>query len=124
MVDPNEYNNSLLNEISENRQALNGMLTTIQSIREQTTELLPKSTDFKNRHMMEEKIKAISSVFGVELDIRKQKENSIKVEIELRRKLGGEDDKISFDNIQDLAKAIEHASRANGEIEPMLILED
>lgn len=108
-TEASNYNDKLLKDLSDNREALEGMLETIKDIREKTTELLPKSTDFKNRNILEEKMKAISSVFGVELDIRKQKENSIKTELELRRKLHQEERDISSNDINTITKALELA---------------
>ena len=102
----------LIGSLSENRESLEEMLETVSEARKQIKILFPDKVDFKNkRFYMEERMKTISGIFSIELDIRKQKEQSIKAEIELRRKLAGEDDKRSLEDLyQDsvaLAKALE-----------------
>lgn len=111
------YNN-LLNEIRENRKEYDSMLKSISELRKRTSEILPEpskeSTDFRNKNKynkfaMEETMKAISNVFTTELSIRKSKENSIKLEIDLRRKLSGEDegDEINSTQIAKISKVLE-----------------
>jgi hypothetical protein len=100
----------LLNELRENRGELSNMLESAVEFRKQINDIMPASTDFKKRWVMDEKLKLIVSIFGVELDIRKQKESSLKSEIEIRRRLtkvDEDDGAFSFENIAAIAKQIE-----------------
>lgn len=100
----------LITEIRENRNQMSEMLETAIEFRKRVSEIIPKNSDFKNKWVLEEKMKLIVSIFGVELDIRKQKEASLKSEIEMRRKISGDDEKNADANAKDviqLAKAIE-----------------
>ena len=100
-----EYDGMLL-EIRENRKALDSMLETASTFRKKVGENVPDVTDFKKRYLMDEKMKTVATIFGLELDIRKQKESSLRTEIELRRKLTGQDQKNSLD-VNEISKAIE-----------------
>jgi len=101
----------LIEEIRTNREEMGEMLKTATQFREQVNTILPSTTDFKRRYLVEEKMKLITSIFGVELDIRKQRETSLKTELELRRKISGEEDDRSKNAVYNdaiaLAKAIE-----------------
>lgn len=106
-VDP-EYD-ELLEELTKNRKELDGMLETATEFRKKVDTIIPDNTDFRKRYLVEEKMKLITSIFSTELDLRKQKENSIKNEIELRRKLTGAeiDDEQKYNDAVKLAKALE-----------------
>ena len=109
---------TLLNKLSENRDSLDEMIETVCKARKTIQTLFPEKVDFKNkRYFMEERMKAISGIFSIELDIRKQKEQSIKAEIELRRKLSGEGENRTLEELYKdsvaLAKALEHLDKGN-----------
>lgn len=110
--------NELLDEIRDNRKEYDSMLNSIAELRKKTCEVLPEpmknSNDFRNKNKynkfaMEETMKAISNVFTTELNIRKSKENSIKLEIDLRRKLTGENEseEVQQKQIEKIAKVLE-----------------
>jgi hypothetical protein len=87
---------ALIWEIKNNRYQLAGMLDTIKTLREQTTKLLPDKLDSRgsvNRFVLEQRMKAMSEVMNMELGVRKEVNNSIKLEVDLSRKLWGADDK-------------------------------
>lgn len=110
-VEKDEYT-ELLEEIRTNREEMKDMLTSAVQFRKQVNTIIPPTTDFKKKYLLEEKMKLIVSVFGIELDIRKQRENSLKTEIELRRKITGADKETNdadnlFRDAATLAKAIE-----------------
>ena len=99
----------LLNELTNNRKELDDMLITSTTFRKKIDTILPADTDFRKKYLIEEKMKLITSIFSIELDLRKQKESSIKNEIELRRKLSGaeKDDQELFADSIMLARALE-----------------
>lgn len=105
----------LITEMRDNRVCLDGMLGDVSKLRSLTDKLIPEKLDFKQKFMLEERMKTVSTLFGVELDIRKQKEASIKSEFELRKKLAdkaGEVDK-EFDDIAVISKALEKMRMVN-----------
>jgi len=106
-IDP-EYS-VLLDDLSNNRKELDSMLETATTFRKRIDTVIPDNMDFKKKYLMEEKMKLIVSTFGIELDIRKQKEASIKNEIELRRKLSGEETSVEemYRSAEWLAKQLE-----------------
>lgn len=106
-IDP-EYS-GLLEDLTNNRKELDSMLDTATTFRKRIDTVIPDNIDFKKKYLMEEKMKLIVSTFGIELDIRKQKEASIKTEIELRRKLSGEESSAEelYRNAEWVAKQIE-----------------
>lgn len=108
-----EYNNDklddLLKGIEENRSHYSGMLSDITKLRAQLDKLLPDTMDYRKKFLFEERMKTITSVIGMELDIRKSLEASYKTEIELRRKLISEleDDELSTsERIELMTKAL------------------
>ncbi len=106
-IDP-EYS-VLLDDLTKNRKELDSMLETATTFRKRIDTVIPDNMDFKKKYLMEEKMKLIVSTFGIELDIRKQKETSIKNEIELRRKLSGEETSVEemYRNAEWVAKQLE-----------------
>jgi len=113
----------LLGELSENRKELDVMLVDISSTRSIIEKLFPTTvnkTDYKTRFIMEERMKALTGIYGVELSIRKQKESSIKSEVDMRRKLSGEGDNRTLKDLYEdsaaLAKAMEQYELMEGEM--------
>ena len=97
---------SLLVELRKNRSELSGdVFPKIIKFRENIDAILPDSKDFKNRFALEQKMKSITYIINSELSIRKQIDDSIKLEFDLSRKTSGED--TTEINISKLAEAIE-----------------
>lgn len=93
--------NNLFNELIEdykiNRDKLKQLATEIEALKDRLSEIMPTdSRDFRQRYIMDEKIKIVSSVIGNLLDIRKEISKSIKDEIEMRNKLGTDEDDINI----------------------------
>jgi hypothetical protein len=76
----------LIEDMKQNRGEMYDMLDDIKSFRKTLHILLPDKVDFKNRFILENKMKVLSSVLDTELSIRKQIDSSIKDEIGLRSK--------------------------------------
>jgi hypothetical protein len=110
--------NDLLKEFKESRSQLSSYIEEVDEIRSKVGDLFPKTQDFRNKFVLEEKIKATSSFFSMILNIRQEYNKSIKEEIEMRRKL--------FDgvivptddaaNIRDIASAVEDHLKSEGVI--------
>lgn len=115
--DDEEKLDALLEGIEENRKHYGGMLTDIKDLREKIDALLPKNMDYKKKYLFEERMKTITSIIGMELDVRKTLENSYKTEIELRRKLTAaqEEEMDKAQRVQELAEALSSLNNNSGE---------
>lgn len=103
--------NELISEIRANRDGLKNMLNEINELKSKINDILPKDKDFRNRHLIDEKVKIISSVVELELKVRDKIDSSVKNEFEIRRKIREDEksdsDEITLDEIARIAKAIE-----------------
>ena len=106
-----EVYETIISDIKKNREELSEMLDAAVAFRKQVNQIIPPSTDFKKKWLIDEKMKLVVSIFGVELDIRKQKDSSLKSELELRRKIAGEENSKPEESVwkdaATLAKALE-----------------
>jgi len=68
----------LKNEIEENKNELKETLKSINELKRYITNLIPKDQgDYKNRYLLDEKLKVISTIYNLELDARKTLNNLI-----------------------------------------------
>jgi len=104
----------LLQEYKENREALKVLLTDIEAIKEQVTNIFPESIDKRYKYLFEEKIKTATAFFNSLLDIRKEISRSLKDEMEVRRKISGAGigDLEDLLNIAELADRVERAQKS------------
>ncbi len=84
--------NDLLNEYIEHRAAIKSMIKDLEEIKETIDKLIPKNLETRYARFFEEKVKAITGLFGALLDMRKEIAKSVKDEIDIRRKIGSGDD--------------------------------
>ena len=108
-MDSNEKYDELISEITKNRVEMAEMLDSAVTFRKQINGMIPTTTDFKKKWLLEEKMKLIVSIFNIELDIRKQTDSSLKSEIELRRKVSGEEQIKSVEEVWADASALSKA---------------
>ena len=104
---------TLLKELSDNREKLHDMLGDITGFRATLDKLLPKQVDYKSKWMIPERIRTVTEVIKSELAVRKQIDESVKTEIELRRKSGDESREQLAGDIKNMAKAIEFLEQKN-----------
>lgn len=101
----------LLEELKDNRVNLHDMLQDIVNFRNNLDVLLPggkdKKFDFRDRHLLAERMKTVTEIIKGELAVRSQIDSSIKLETDMRNKISGEDELESHEKIQAYAKAIE-----------------
>ena len=76
----------LISEIRNNRVETRSMLTKVVDFRNNIERLIPNVQDYKNRFLIDEKIKIITSVLSTELNIRKHLDDSVKTEFDLLKK--------------------------------------
>jgi len=100
----------LLEEIKDYRKEIRVMIEELEKVRLRVDTLLPNST--QNTRVIkyfEEKVKSITELYKTILDMRKEIGKSLKDEIEIRRKMGGND---SYDiedllDVRSMAKKVE-----------------
>jgi len=87
----------LINEVNKNREELQGMINDIKGFRQKLDELLPTKVDYKNRFILLERMKTVTQIIQAELSVRKQIDDSIKTEMDMRNKneFGDEIDRMS-----------------------------
>ena len=75
----------LINEIGSNRKNMYNMLNDIGQFKDKMDSAIPTGSDFRNRLLMDQKIKMLTEYWKTQLDIRKQIDSSVQVEFKLRK---------------------------------------
>lgn len=102
----------LLSEVKEQRNALKLMILDLEVIKGKIDKLFPETLDKRFVRFFEEKVKSATGLFNSILDMRKEITKSLKDEIEIRRKLDGEnDDGLGDLDIQKLASKVEKLNK-------------
>lgn len=98
--------NELLNQLSDSRDKLTQMMSEIDECKSAVLDTA-KSNDYRNRYAKEERLKTISTFYGLALSVRQEYTRNIISEIELRRKLEKGDDGDQTVDIIKIAKQLE-----------------
>lgn len=100
---------TLIEELNKNRKESYDILDRITNFRNKIDTVLPTSSDFKYRKLLEDKMRLVTDIIKTELDVRKSIDNSIKMEADLSRKLEEDYNEESGYNITnaDIRKIIE-----------------
>lgn len=98
---------ALLEEFSEHRTEIKKMIAELDEIRNTVSSLLPTTMDKRYVRYFEEKVKAMSNLFGTLLEMRKEISKSLKDEIEIRRKLKKEDEDLDIEDQLDMRSIAE-----------------
>jgi len=88
----------LLLEFKEQRDNVKLMLVDIENIRTKVDQLLPENIDKRYIMLFEQRIKTITELFKILMDMRKEISKSLKDEIDMRKRMTSDD---SF-NIEDM----------------------
>ena len=107
MSDQDPKIEELLSQLSESRTDLSDYMSDVDSIRKKVDGIFPTTQDFRNRFVLEEKIKAASSFYSTLLNIRQEYNKTIKEEIEIRRKLGNNDSEDIEVDVRAVADQVE-----------------
>ena len=102
----------LLGKLSNSRDELSKYMDDVEKIRQKVDQIFPPGQDFRNKWVLEEKIKAISSFYTTLLNIRQEFNKTIKEEIEVRRKIeAGDDSGEATLDIRAIAKMLEEEQK-------------
>lgn len=103
---------NLIEEFIQQRAAIKEMITELEKIKEKIDLLFGNSLDKRYTRFFEEKVKTMSELFRVILDMRKEIIKNTKDEFEIRRKIfidDGVDN--NFDNLIDIRKIAERIEK-------------
>ena len=95
----------LLSSIRENRDGISKRIVKLDILEKEVQNLYPTTTDFRNRHVLEEKIKATTAFFDVILKHHQEFGRSVEREIEIRRRNDG--GSVDNENIRDIITKLE-----------------
>ena len=104
----------LIQKLSSSRDALSVYMADVDKIRIKVDGIFPTTQDFRNKFVLEEKIKAASSFYSTLLNIRQEYNKTIKEEIEIRRKLETGDEEQNID-VRAIAEQVEDHMKKNAE---------
>ena len=103
-----EITEALLKEYDDQRIALKLMIDDLEKIKVKVDTILPDRLDNRLVRFFEEKIKTISALFQIVLDVRKEILKSVKDEVDIRTKVTlGDELEESLEDIRGLAKKVE-----------------
>ena len=108
----------LINEFVDQRNSIKEMITDLEKFKARIDQILPENLDKRYMRFFEEKIKSVTELFRVMLDMRKEIIKNTKDEFELRRKLNSSGDE-DIDGIFDIKKIAEKVERLRKEKEKM-----
>ena len=106
----NESIRKLIEEFTENRQALKSMIIDLEKLRLNIDKLFPDTLDKRYMRFFEEKIKSATELFKAILDVRKEISKSLKTEIELISKTLFNEDEIELTH-QELSKLTDQVDK-------------
>ena len=92
----------LLKEYDDHRDAIKDMIGDLEKIRVRVDTLIPDNLDARYMRFFEEKVKSITALFNSLLEMRKEIAKSVKDEIEIRRRIKGDDDLIDIEDMLDV----------------------
>ena len=93
----------LLKEYDDHREAIKSMITDLEKIRVRIDTLIPDNLDARYMRFFEEKVKSITGLFNALLEMRKEIAKSVKDEIEIRRRIKGDnEDMIDIEDMLDV----------------------
>ena len=97
----------LLQKYRDSRGKLEGYTAKVEALLATVDGLFPQTLDWKNKFIIEEKLKSTSSFFNTLLSLRQEINRSLTQEIEIRRKISTGDDGQGEANIRAIAEAVE-----------------
>lgn len=113
-MDEHQYDQyqNLIEEFIQQRVAIKEMITELEKIKEKIDLLFGNSLDKRYTRFFEEKVKTMSELFRVILDMRKEIIKNTKDEFEIRRKIFIDDgDDNDFDKLIDIRKIAERIEK-------------
>ena len=117
---------TLIQEFIDQRNSIKNMITDLETIKSNIDVLFPKSIDRRYVRFFEEKVKTMTELFRVILDMRKEIIKNTKDEIELRQNFSSGDDDFDIEgifNIKKIADRVEKLRKEKLELEQKITSE-
>jgi len=113
----NEYDiyENLIKEFVDQREAIKLMIADLEKIKEKVNQLFPEQLDKRYIRFFEEKVKSVTELFRVILDMRKEIIKNTKDEFEVRRRLNSAEDDTDLEGIFDIKKIAEKVDKLRKE---------
>lgn len=112
----------LIDEFKKQRLAIQSMIDDLEKFKTKIDTLLPESLDKRYIRFFEEKIKSVTELFKVMLDMRKEIIKNTKDEFELRRKLNSSDDTdIGIFDIKKIAERVDNLRKNKEKAEQKIV---
>ena len=102
---------SIIDDIRKNRRELNDIILDIVDVRKDIDDLLPKKVDFKSKWMLPERMRLITETVKAELAVRKQLDDSLKLEFDMIRKIDIDEGNYSSGDIRTISKELERMTK-------------
>jgi hypothetical protein len=106
---------ALIQEFVDQRDAIKKMIVDLENIKSNIEILFPKGIDKRYIRFFEEKVKTMTELFRVILDMRKEIIKNTKDEIELRQKFNGDDDEFDIEGIFNIKKIADRVEKLRKE---------
>lgn len=115
----NDKYDELIKEFIEQRDSLKKMITDLEKIKDKVDLLFPEVIDKRFVMFFQEKVKAVTELFRVILDMRKEITKNVKDEFEVRRRStsGFDDNDFEIFDIKKLADRVEKLRKEKLQIE-------
>ena len=98
----------LLEEMAESRATLRSYVEDVSKLKDKVAQMFPNDLNFRNRFVLDEKVKTMTSFYSVLLNLQQEINKSNKDEIEIRRKLdNADDDSAANIDVRKLADLLE-----------------
>ena len=102
---------SLLDKYSKSRDELESDLEDITKLKNHLGSLFPDDINFRNKFILEEKIKSTTGFYSTILSIRQEINKTLSNEIDIRRKITSKDKDVGGIDIRKLADELELLSK-------------
>lgn len=96
--------NKLIKELKESRSKLTVYSDDLEKMYTKAMEIFPKKHDFRNKHLLDDKLKVLSSFYSTLLSIRQEINRQVVKEIEVRRNINK--DTTTNDNEVDIRQLV------------------
>lgn len=120
-MDHNSKIEQLLEEMAESRATLRTYVDDVSNLKDKVAQMFPKELNFRNRFILDEKIKVMTSFYSVLLNLQQEINKSNKDEIEIRRKIQtndeGDDNELDVRRIADMVEFSMQSAKEQKQLE-------
>ena len=109
----------LLDEMAESRATLRSYVDDVSKLKDKVAQMFPNDLNFRNRFILDEKVKTMTSFYSVLLNLQQEINKSNKDEIEIRRKLKTDEDGMDAEiDVRKIAEFLQDKMNKENVINP------